>query len=91
MVVDLFEAGQGVVKAVPGLTTRKDDYLVIIDPGHGGEDPGAIGKNGTREKMVALGIARRLKSIINHDGRMQAQLPETEIITSRFEAGSAWR
>jgi N-acetylmuramoyl-L-alanine amidase len=74
LVVDLFEAGQGVVKAVPGLTTRKDDYLVIIDPGHGGEDPGAIGKNGTREKMVALGIARRLKSIINHDGRMQAQL-----------------
>ena len=33
-----------------------------------------LASNGTREKMVALGIARRLKSIINHDGRMQAQL-----------------
>ena len=74
LVVDLFEAGQSVVKPMPELTTREDDYLVIIDPGHGGEDPGAIGKKGTREKMVALGIARRLKSIINHDGRMRAQL-----------------
>jgi N-acetylmuramoyl-L-alanine amidase len=74
LVVDLFEAGQSVVKPMPEPTTREDDYLVIIDPGHGGEDPGAIGKNGTREKMVALGIARRLKSIINHDGRMRAQL-----------------
>ncbi len=74
LVVDLFEAGQSVVKPTPGLTTREDDYLVMIDPGHGGEDPGAIGKNGTLEKRVALGIARRLKSIINHDGRMRAQL-----------------
>ena len=74
LVVDLFEAGQGSVKPVPGVTTREDDYLVMIDPGHGGEDPGAIGKKGTREKRVALGIARRLKNIINHDGRMRAQL-----------------
>ena len=74
LVVDLFEVGQNIVKPSPELTTRENDYLVIIDPGHGGEDPGAIGKNGTLEKMVALGIARRLKSIINHDGRMQAEL-----------------
>jgi len=74
LVVDLFEADQSVVKPRSELTTRENDYLVIIDPGHGGEDPGAIGKNGTLETMVALGIARRLKSIINHDGRMQAEL-----------------
>ncbi|MGE4647922.1 MAG: N-acetylmuramoyl-L-alanine amidase [Arenicellales bacterium] len=74
LVVDLFEADQSVVKPMPELTTREDDYLVIIDPGHGGEDPGAIGKKGTLEKTVALGIARRLKRIINHDGRMRAQL-----------------
>ncbi|MFN4360115.1 MAG: N-acetylmuramoyl-L-alanine amidase [Hylemonella sp.] len=43
------------------------DRLIIIalDPGHGGEDPGAIGRNGTREKDVALRLARRLRDRIN--------------------------
>ena len=35
--------------------------VVVLDPGHGGEDPGAIGKRGTREKDVVLAIARKLK------------------------------
>ncbi|MEK9951039.1 MAG: N-acetylmuramoyl-L-alanine amidase [Curvibacter sp.] len=45
----------------------KTDRLIIIalDPGHGGEDPGAIGRNGTREKDVVLRIARRLRDRIN--------------------------
>ncbi|MBR7783760.1 N-acetylmuramoyl-L-alanine amidase [Undibacterium luofuense] len=34
---------------------------IAIDPGHGGEDPGALGKNGSREKDVVLAIAKRLK------------------------------
>ena len=34
---------------------------VMIDPGHGGEDPGAVGRRGTKEKDVTLAIARRLK------------------------------
>ena len=46
---------------------RKSDRLVIIalDPGHGGEDPGAIGPGGTREKDVVLQIAHRLRDRIN--------------------------
>ena len=44
--------------------------MVAIDPGHGGEDPGAIGPGGTREKDVVLSIAQKL-----HDRIMQAQLP----------------
>ena len=45
----------------------KTDRLIIIalDPGHGGEDPGAIGPNGTQEKDVVLQIAHRLKERIN--------------------------
>lgn len=39
--------------------------IVAIDPGHGGEDPGAIGRRGTREKDVVLNIARRLRERIN--------------------------
>jgi len=47
--------------------TAKTDRLIIIalDPGHGGEDPGAIGPGGTREKDVVLQIALRLRERIN--------------------------
>jgi N-acetylmuramoyl-L-alanine amidase len=49
--------------------TRKGptDRLIIValDPGHGGEDPGAIGPGGTQEKEVVLAIARRLRDRIN--------------------------
>lgn len=42
---------------------RSTDRLIVIalDPGHGGEDPGAIGPSGTQEKHVALAIARKLR------------------------------
>lgn len=39
--------------------------IVAIDPGHGGEDPGAVGPRGTREKDIVLSIARRLQTRIN--------------------------
>jgi N-acetylmuramoyl-L-alanine amidase len=39
--------------------------VVALDPGHGGEDPGAIGPGGTREKDVVLRIARKLRERIN--------------------------
>jgi N-acetylmuramoyl-L-alanine amidase len=45
---------------------------VVIDAGHGGEDPGAIGKNGTREKDVVLAIARELALKINAEPGMKA-------------------
>jgi N-acetylmuramoyl-L-alanine amidase len=48
-------------------TAHKTDRLIIIaiDPGHGGEDPGAVGPGGTREKDVVLQIAQRLRERIN--------------------------
>ena len=54
----------------------KTDRLVIValDPGHGGEDPGAIGPNGTREKDVVLQIALRLRDRINQQPNMRAFL-----------------
>ena len=48
--------------------------LVALDPGHGGEDPGAIGPRGTREKDVVLSIARRLKKLIDAQPNMRAYL-----------------
>jgi N-acetylmuramoyl-L-alanine amidase len=47
---------------------------VAIDPGHGGEDPGAVGKGGTYEKTVTLAIARRLREQIVADSGMRAAL-----------------
>jgi N-acetylmuramoyl-L-alanine amidase len=44
--------------------------MVVIDPGHGGEDPGAIGPGGTKEKDVVLSIAKKL-----HEKIGQAQIP----------------
>ena len=50
------------------------DYLVVIDPGHGGDDPGAIGAKGTREKSVVLKIAKRLARMVNLEPGMRALL-----------------
>lgn len=44
--------------------TEGNEMLVVVDPGHGGRDPGAIGKNGSREKQVVLDLARELKGIL---------------------------
>lgn len=53
------------------------DVVVAIDAGHGGEDPGAIGKVGTREKDVTLAVARRLAERINAEPGMRAVLTRT--------------
>jgi N-acetylmuramoyl-L-alanine amidase len=50
------------------------DLIIAIDAGHGGEDPGAIGKNGTREKDVVLGIARALAQRVDAEPGMKAVL-----------------
>lgn len=47
---------------------------VALDPGHGGEDPGAIGRRGSREKDVVLAIAKRLKRKIDAQPNMRAML-----------------
>ncbi len=47
---------------------------IVIDPGHGGEDPGALGRRGTQEKDVTLLIARRLKALIDDEPNMRALL-----------------
>jgi N-acetylmuramoyl-L-alanine amidase len=62
--------------------TRKDrlrpeiDRLltIVIDAGHGGEDPGAKGRHGTYEKNVTLAIARRLKALVDAEASMRGVL-----------------
>jgi N-acetylmuramoyl-L-alanine amidase len=50
------------------------DLIIAIDAGHGGDDPGAIGKNGTREKDVTLAIARALEQRVDAEPGMKAVL-----------------
>jgi N-acetylmuramoyl-L-alanine amidase len=47
---------------------------IVLDPGHGGEDPGARGHLGSREKDITLTIAKRLKSLIDAEPDMRAVL-----------------
>jgi N-acetylmuramoyl-L-alanine amidase len=66
-----------VVRLEPGNPTPtrpiKDRLVIVaIDAGHGGEDPGARGRHGTREKDVTLAIARRLKAAIDKEPDMRA-------------------
>jgi len=41
------------------------DKVIVIDPGHGGEDPGAVGRNGTQEKEVVLAIGKKVRDKLN--------------------------
>jgi N-acetylmuramoyl-L-alanine amidase len=47
---------------------------IVIDAGHGGEDPGALGRHGSREKDITLSIARRLKALVDAEPNMRALL-----------------
>ena len=47
---------------------------IALDPGHGGEDPGAVGRRGTFEKHVTLAVARRLKAKIDAEPNMRTML-----------------
>jgi N-acetylmuramoyl-L-alanine amidase len=58
-------------KTVPQLTRM---ITIALDPGHGGEDPGAVGRGGSREKDVVLAIAKRLKARIEEQPNMRVML-----------------
>lgn len=58
-------------EAQPQLTRM---ITIALDPGHGGEDPGAIGRGGNREKDIVLAIAKRLKAKIEEQPNMRVML-----------------
>lgn len=51
-----------------------DRVVVAIDAGHGGQDPGAIGPNGLKEKNVTIAVARRLQALLNDDPQFKPVL-----------------
>lgn len=82
LVVDVFPAGgdktigspEAPAKSVSERNQNLRDVTVAIDPGHGGEDPGAIGTHGTQEKEVVMQIARKLADKVNSQSGMRAVL-----------------
>jgi N-acetylmuramoyl-L-alanine amidase len=57
-----------------GPARRDKAIIVVIDPGHGGKDPGASGRRGTNEKNVVLDISKDLRDIINQQAGFRAEL-----------------
>ena len=67
-----FVAGSGAAKSADAAATPKaassKKYVVVIDAGHGGKDPGCIGRGGTREKTIVLSVAKKLKKELDSIG-----------------------
>ncbi|HET8849853.1 MAG TPA: N-acetylmuramoyl-L-alanine amidase [Marinobacter sp.] len=82
LVIDLIdEKGTRVEQATSPTVTQdqngKRDIIVVVDAGHGGEDPGAIGPRGTQEKNVVLKMAKTLADLINSQPGFTAKMTRT--------------
>ncbi len=78
LVVDLYEREAAteepkIVKSVDQQSQQRD-IIVVIDAGHGGDDPGALGPGRVREKDVVLAISRELNTLINQKKGFQAKM-----------------
>lgn len=77
LVVDVFRPDLENHELEKRTTSRKQakgTFIVVIDAGHGGEDPGAVGRAGTKEKTIALAIAKKLHQAINKESGFKAFL-----------------
>ena len=80
LVIDLVELSEATKEAVVvkrSADVKKDTILVMVDAGHGGEDPGALGQHGTKEKLVNMKIAHKIVDSINKQDGMRAVLSRT--------------
>ena len=68
--------GKSLIKPKPPVNNVVRMVTIALDPGHGGEDPGAIGATGSREKDIVLAVAKRLKT------KLEA-LPNTRVMLTR--------
>jgi N-acetylmuramoyl-L-alanine amidase len=70
---DLAEKEKEERRVTRELKTKKK-RIIVIDPGHGGEDPGAIGRRGTMEKDIVLTLAKQLRAMLDDTGQVRAFL-----------------
>ena len=77
LVVDLLDTTDSQPKPIrrdSDVSDKPRDVIIAIDAGHGGDDPGAVGRRGTKEKDVVLGIARYLRDMVNAQPGMKAKM-----------------
>lgn len=72
--VETLEPAAETIAPTPVITAVQRPVVVVVDPGHGGKDPGAIGPSGLREAHVALSIARILREELQSQGGYQVVL-----------------
>jgi N-acetylmuramoyl-L-alanine amidase len=78
LVIDLNDSDSSAPQIVLNSKSTTDrDIVIVIDAGHGGEDPGSVGPSGSYEKNITLGIAKRLESLINKEKGMRAVMTRT--------------
>ncbi len=53
-----------VIVAPPAASVTKKEMIIVLDPGHGGKDPGALGRKGTREKDIVLKVSNHLRDLL---------------------------
>ena len=70
--------------STPSISSRSRRLVVAIDPGHGGKDPGAVGKGRTREKDVVLSISKKLYKLLKADPRITPYLTRDRDIFLRL-------
>ena len=66
------------------MSSRRRPLIVMIDPGHGGKDPGAVGKGRTREKDVVLSISKKLYKLLKTDSRIKPYLTRNRDVFLRL-------
>lgn len=84
LVIDVYGKEKGAIPDKASLTRR-----IVIDPGHGGHDPGAVGLNGLYEKDVVLDIALKLKEILSKNPLYEVFLTRDKDIYIPLEARTA--
>jgi len=64
--------GRGITSSTTATATKTNNtptkHVIVIDPGHGGKDPGCTGRAGTQEKTVVLSVAKKLKNKLDANG-----------------------
>jgi len=79
------------VRSLPAANGAGRDLIIMVDPGHGGRDPGAIGPSGIFEKDITLAISRRVVALLENEPGMQGKLTRQGdyfvVLRDRMERG----
>ncbi|MDA3844562.1 MAG: N-acetylmuramoyl-L-alanine amidase [Candidatus Kapabacteria bacterium] len=71
------KSDKGLMKAITKVIRNSELDCIVLDPGHGGKDPGAVGCNGTKEKDITLILAKKLRALL------KKSMPDTKIVMTR--------